>query len=329
LSSARVALDDQGESFVIAHFPGSVDFGGGPVQTGDVSGLLAGMVYARIDENGNHIESRGVGNTCPTTDITTGHVALLEDRSAILTLATSGKLELGGVTMEGECGEYKTNLVKLEPGGTLGWATKTADTIVADTNAAGTTYTAGSWETNDLVDTYSPDGLPLSTPYVTSFGVIGIAAVPGGGAIVLEDPTWTPEGKCQLLRLSKEGTVLWKRSLPGDITGGIVGADGSGNAYFATTTSSSVDFGTGLLEGGAIDIVVAKFSAADGKTLSAFRSRREPSDPDGGFGYYYSMAVSSAGEIILAGGFTGTIDFGHGPLVSAGANDIFVVKLDL
>ncbi|MCC6559566.1 MAG: nucleotide-binding protein [Polyangiaceae bacterium] len=40
------------------------------------------------------------------------------------------------------------------------------------------------------------------------------------------------------------------------------------------------------------------------------------------------VAVDSAGSIILTGAFQGTVDFGGGPVVSAGANDVFVVKLD-
>ncbi len=42
----------------------------------------------------------------------------------------------------------------------------------------------------------------------------------------------------------------------------------------------------------------------------------------------YDVAVDPSGNVVLAGGFSGTIDFGGGPLTSAGNEDVFVVKLD-
>lgn len=40
------------------------------------------------------------------------------------------------------------------------------------------------------------------------------------------------------------------------------------------------------------------------------------------------IAVDPEGNVIVAGMFTGTIDFGQGPLLSAGAHDVFLAKLD-
>src|SRR5262249_47559744 len=41
-----------------------------------------------------------------------------------------------------------------------------------------------------------------------------------------------------------------------------------------------------------------------------------------------STAVDGAGNVLLTGFFDGSVDFGGGPLTSAGWSDIFVVKLD-
>jgi len=41
-----------------------------------------------------------------------------------------------------------------------------------------------------------------------------------------------------------------------------------------------------------------------------------------------AVTTDAAGNIYLAGMFNGTVDFGTGPLVSAGSTDLFVVKLD-
>ena len=40
----------------------------------------------------------------------------------------------------------------------------------------------------------------------------------------------------------------------------------------------------------------------------------------------YSTAVDSAGNVVIAGAFWGTVDFGGGPVTSAGSSDIFVAK---
>lgn len=45
-----------------------------------------------------------------------------------------------------------------------------------------------------------------------------------------------------------------------------------------------------------------------------------------GLDFGLSVAVDGSGNVILAGRFTGTVDFGGGPLTSAGGYDIFVAK---
>ncbi|MDC0685707.1 SBBP repeat-containing protein [Sorangium atrum] len=42
----------------------------------------------------------------------------------------------------------------------------------------------------------------------------------------------------------------------------------------------------------------------------------------------YGVAADASGNLYVAGWFTGAVDFGAGPLVSAGGEDIFLIKLD-
>ncbi|WP_437330668.1 hypothetical protein [Sorangium sp. So ce381] len=42
----------------------------------------------------------------------------------------------------------------------------------------------------------------------------------------------------------------------------------------------------------------------------------------------YGVATDAAGNLYVTGAFEGTVDFGAGPLVSAGSTDVFVLKLD-
>ncbi|MBI4705509.1 MAG: hypothetical protein HY744_30820 [Deltaproteobacteria bacterium] len=48
----------------------------------------------------------------------------------------------------------------------------------------------------------------------------------------------------------------------------------------------------------------------------------------GGASIGYSVAVDGSGSALVTGSFDGTVDFGGGPLTSAGGYDIFVAKLD-
>jgi hypothetical protein len=48
---------------------------------------------------------------------------------------------------------------------------------------------------------------------------------------------------------------------------------------------------------------------------------------DTGYQNATATAVDGAGNVLLTGNFVGTVDFGGGPLSSAGGYDIFVAKL--
>lgn len=98
--------------------------------------------------------------------------------------------------------------------------------------------------------------------------------------------------------------------------------DGAGNIVLTGYFEGSVDFGDGPLNSaGGYDIFVAKFdSQLTHRTSKHFGDAAQQTG--------YSIAVDGADNIVLSGYFSGTVDFGGGPLASAGANDIFVAKFD-
>lgn len=120
-----------------------------------------------------------------------------------------------------------------------------------------------------------------------------------------------------------------------DETGGSSGFDPSGSG---TGTSTSQGSGPGSGSGGDL------FEPTSSNTTSSTGTGVVPLDCDddktsgphtwsrslGGSGgeYVNDVAVDAAGNIFLAGAFTGTVDFGGGALTSAGDSDIFLVKLD-
>src|SRR5262249_45698011 len=70
-----------------------------------------------------------------------------------------------------------------------------------------------------------------------------------------------------------------------------------------------------------VDLAVAKLDANGNHLWSKIFG-------DTGTQYAWGMAVDAAGDVAVTGAYDGTIDFGGGPLASAGSSDIYLAKLD-
>jgi len=101
-----------------------------------------------------------------------------------------------------------------------------------------------------------------------------------------------------------------------------VSVDWSGNAILTGGFGGTVDFGGGpLTSAGGQDIFVAKYDAngahqwsqrfGDASTQSATQ-----------------VVVDAFGNVVITGNFQGTVNFGGGPLTSAGGSDFFVANFD-
>jgi uncharacterized protein (AIM24 family) len=122
---------------------------------------------------------------------------------------------------------------------------------------------------------------------------------------------------------SAAGIHRWSRRVGGiyDDYGTAVAFDGSGNVFMAGRFASSATFGGATLtSAGGHDIGLAKYSST-GTHLWSMRfggtSWDEPT----------ALAVDGSGNVLLAGQYAGAIDFGGGPLASAGSFDGFLAKL--
>jgi len=126
-------------------------------------------------------------------------------------------------------------------------------------------------------------------------------------------------------KFTADGSHVWSKRF-GDTSedrGSSVATDASNNVLFTGFFNGTVDFGGGpLTSAGLDDIYIAKF-AADGSHLWSKRfGDTLPVD----FGL--SVAVDASGNVLVTGVFGGTVDFGGGPLTSAGSGDIFVLQLN-
>jgi len=99
-----------------------------------------------------------------------------------------------------------------------------------------------------------------------------------------------------------------------------IAVDGSGNLVLTGSLRGTVDLGGGnLVSAGGFDIFVAKYNSSG---VHQWSQRFGSTSDDNG----KSIAVDVSGNLIVTGAFQGTVDFGGGNLVSAGAADIFLAK---
>lgn len=128
-----------------------------------------------------------------------------------------------------------------------------------------------------------------------------------------------------LAKLAATGSHIWSRRIgvANDKAGQTVFTDKDGNAVLLAgfTGSVSLDSFGHLNSTGGSDVLIAKFARnGDCKWAQSFGGSTGELD--------YKGAIDSAGNIVIAGFFSGRIVLGQGRHVSAGAHDIFVAKLD-
>lgn len=128
-----------------------------------------------------------------------------------------------------------------------------------------------------------------------------------------------------LAKFDGAGNHLWsKRFGDGVYQQGLsVAVNRSGDVFLAGYFFGTVDFGGGPLTsvGGGGDVFLAKFDGAGNHVWS-----KRFGDAVTQVGS--SVAVDPLGSVLLAGYFEGTVDFGGGPLISAGNGDVFLAKFD-
>lgn len=182
-------------------------------------------------------------------------------------------------------------------------------------------------------------GLNASAPYITADNFNNIYATGNFTGTVDFDPgvgvtNLTSSGgqDAYLIKLDATGNLIWAKSFGG--TGNdnsyCVAIDISGNIYLTGNYEGTADFdpGAGITNSvsvGAADIFISKLDASGNfvwvKCMGGATNE-----------YSNSLDVDATGNVYATGVYAGTVDFdpnaGTVNLVSVGADDIFVVKLD-
>lgn len=344
-----VAVDAAGNVVIAGSFVGSIDLGGGPLDSGGRSILY----IARFGPAGNHLWSRSFGDA--------GYQAIPSvaiDASGEIVLAGTliGTCDFGGGPLV-DAGGGDVFIAKFTADGAHVWSRRfgdanmqTAGALAVD--AAGNVVIAGSfWGTTDFgggplvsagnadvfVASFDADGAHAwsrrfgDADYQFASGVAidgaGNAAVTGAfyGSIDFGDGAFSSAGDLDifLAKLGTGGELLWSRRF-GDAAQQLtarVAADALGNIVLAGGFEGSVDFGGGqLASAGGSDIFAARFGTG-GEHLWSARFG------DASWQNALGVAVDAAGGAVITGILRGSADFGGGQLASAGDGDIFVARL--
>jgi hypothetical protein len=127
-----------------------------------------------------------------------------------------------------------------------------------------------------------------------------------------------------VLKFDATGNHVWSKRF-GDSSrqiGMSVAVDEFGNVLVTGHFKGTVDFGGGSLTSSYYeDIFLVKFDAGGGHIWS-----KRFGTPYEQFGE--SVVVDGLGNVIFTGAFADTVDFGGGPLASAGGHDVIVAKFD-
>ncbi len=305
--TGRIALDASGNVYVAGDFSGTVDFGGGPVEA---PGSDAGYV-ARYDADGAFQWVYTFGG--PSQPVPFGKLGLGVDPSGNVYLARpfAGSITVGGVIHQ-SAGREDVVVAKVNPDGGVVWSLRLG---------------AGAAEVSEglVIDA---DG----NVYITGF-FAGTANF-GGESFVSQDVDMF------IVKLDTDGNHVWSfrhgatadehvRAIamgPGpEITVTGFFGEGEGNAV--------TDLGGGEItsEGGG-DAFVARYDANGGHIYSVRLGGPVVVQDPGGFVLLAesgsTVGVDDAGNAYVSGFFHETVDFGSGPVTSAGGADLFLIKLD-
>lgn len=341
-----VTTDTQGNIIVVGDFWGSIEFGGTKLASaGDRDIFLA-----KFDQNGNHVWSSRYGDASEQVGVGVG-----VDTSGAVFVASAftGTLDFGGNPLVSK-GRYNAAVAKLDPSGHHIWSRCFGDekyhvpeciavapsgqvTIAGrfqgSSDFGGGRIESQSSQTDIFLATLSADGdyvwgKRFGGPYeqqtrsisIDSNGNIALAGV-FKGVITIGGQTLTEENPgdyCGFLaKFDEHGNALWCKRFgePHAEQGSAVAFDRSNGDMVAAGIIRNKLPLDGSKEIGSLCL----FARYDSHGVLRW------SKTFGAYAFPSGLSVASDGRILLTGHFEKTVDFGLGPLVSAGGHDLFAV----
>lgn len=289
--ATAIAARATGTTLIAGSFEGSLDLGAGPYV---LDGTYATFI-AELDVDGDLVWAREID---PEDGAIVWDLAPTADGGVIVAGEFRGTMDLGGgplVTAD----ERDIFVARLDATGTHVWSKRFG---AADDQAFARVAVDGNGD-------------------IVLYGDYEISIDFGGGPM----PVVGGFSNGFVAKLDSAGSHLWSKRFGNQgFRAGDVHVDAAGSVYISGAYSGTVDIGGGALPQSANGCVLAaKLDAAGGHVWS------HGYPVQGGFGDLTApgVAVDSTGATLVAGSYGGQVDFGYGPLVSAGSNDAFLVKL--
>jgi hypothetical protein len=342
-----VALDASGNVILSGIFNGSIDFGTGPLTA---TGAYDAFV-AKFDTDGNAIWNKRFGDT---TDTRAHFVDVDASGNILLTGIFFGTVDFGNGPRT-TAGSWDGYVAKFDPQGNVMWVRIFGD--AADQRARGvcmgpggeviivSQYTgsvsfggkaltsAGEWDSyvakldpmgNELWSKSFGSADPEQYLFVCSADVLGNVFVAGQfrGSWDLGGGMLTSSGSFDgvVAKFGPNGDHVFSKRY-GDENDQViwgVAADGDGGVVINGHFIGTIDLGSGpITSAGSWDDVLAHLGP-DGTPHWAKRFG------DASHQVGLDVSVSSSGKIITTGYFQGAVDFGGGPLATAGGDDCWL-----
>lgn len=286
-NAQAVATDGSGNVVISGFYGGSVDFGGGPLTS------LAGanLFLAKFDASGNYLWSKSFGDSLYSSEDGMW-VATDASDNVIITAEFDGTIDFGGGTLT-SAGSLDVAVAKFDAAGNHIWSKNFGDASFQVPHAVATDASG-----NIVITGYFGGSVDFGGGPLTSGGLDMFVA-----------------------KLDPAGAHLWSKNF-GNALGYSVATDGFGNVVTTGDFNGTVDFGGGpLTEAGGGDIFVAKFDGSGNQLWSRAFGNTD-------YQHCESIATDGANNVFITASFPGTVDFGGGPLTSAGYDDIFVAQFD-
>lgn len=282
-----VSFDDNGNELLTGAFTNTVNFGGGPISAVDTD-----IIVSKLDPTGAHVWSRRIG----TTGTETGYSIYALSNGDVMvggTLSNNKSTDMGG-------------------GATL---TCTVGFIAKYSAATGAHIWSKCLGTG-AIDFRKMANDSMGNPVV--MGWISGTVDFGGGPIVAD-----AQGSIFLAKFSgADGSHIWSKKIAPEI-GNLydLAVDSAGNVGMIGSYSTSINVGGAPLpSNGALDMWVARYNAGGQHVWSKHFG-------DTGDDEAMGIDFDATGNLVVAGTYTGAIDFGNGTLTNGGAKDAFLVKL--
>jgi fibronectin type III domain protein/beta-propeller repeat-containing protein len=201
------------------------------------------------------------------------------------------------------------------------------DSGYSNTASAATAGTGGAgafiWS-KDFGGTSAFDSVAVWGMAVDDLGEVAITGTIAN-IVNLGSGTLTSAGSTDIFvaKYASNGTPLWSKrigSTMGDV-GKAVAVDGNGSVYVTGYFRGTVDFGGGPVSTSLTSAFLAKYSSTGLHQWSKKMSTATSGTDEG-----TALAADVNGNVVVGGSVYQTSDFGGGPLTSAGAQDVFLVK---